>query len=807
MDNLIQDLRYGIRMLGKNPFFTLIAVLTLALGTGANTAIFSLVNAVLLKPLPFPEAEQLVMVWEDQSAIGFPRGDASLATYADWQAQQSSFEDMATLDWRSFDLIGDGEPEKIAAYGVSANFFSTLGLQPAIGRNFSLNEDKPGASKVVILSHSLWQRRYGGALDILERDIVLNGEKYRVVGVMPANFQFLQRYIGLWVPATLRAEKLIDRNNHYLTVVGRLKPGITVEQAQADILTISQRIARDYPDEAEGLASVVVPLREQLAGKVHQPLMLLLVAGGFVLLIACANIASLLLSRAATRRKEIALRTALGASRLRVVRQLLTESLLLAGAGGAGGLLIAVWSFALLKQLIPADMLLSTSLQIDMPVLGYALIVSLLTGVFFGLIPALQASKIDLNETLKQSGSRTSLGAGANRLRGAFVVAEVALALALLVGAGLLMQTVYHMRNQYSVFQPEQLLTLRTGLPDYKYDEPQKRVAFYDRTLERVQALPGVVSAGYTTSVPLQWKGGANGFTIEGRQPEPGAAINAIHRQVSAVYLQTIGIALRQGRYFEESDDQRSIPVAIVNETLARQYWQDGEALGKRFKLGTPNAPWVTIVGVVADVRQMGMDIPVKAEMYFPYRQITSHAWYAPRDLVIRTTGDPMTLVAGVRQEIQAIDANQPISNVATMERLLSEEAAPRHLGMMLMAGFAGLALLLAMLGIYGVLSYFVAQQSCEIGIRIALGAEASDILKLVMKKGMGWVLLGVALGSIVTFVLTRLLVSLLFEVSATDPLTFVFVALLLIVVALLACLIPARRAARVDPMIALRYE
>ena len=815
METLWHDLRYGFRTLTKNPGFSFIAVVSLALGIGANTAIFSLVNAVLLKPLPFPEPERLVMVWEDQSSIGFPRAEVAPANYVDFKAQNQTCEDMAALNWKNFNLTGDGEPERVLAHGVTANFFPMLGIQPAVGRNFSVEEDKPGAPRAAILSYGLWQGRYAGDSVIVGRDILLNDEKYAVVGVMPAGFQFLQGEIGVWVPIALNQQQLADRDNHYLTVVARTKRDVSVEQAQTDILTISQRIARDYPDDAENLKSAVVSMREQLSGTVRRPLIVLLVAVGFVLLIACANIAALLLSRAATRRKEIALRTALGASRIRIIRQLLTESTLLAGAGGALGLLVAAWSFTLLKQLIPASMVISTGLRIDLPVLGYALMVSLVTGIIFGLAPALQASKIDLNQALKQGGGRTSSGAAGYKLRGAFVVAEVALALVLLIGAGLMIRTVFNLRSQYSTFQPEKLLTLRTTLPDNKYrdlsqyieKEHAHRVAFYDQVLERVSTLPGVISAGYTTSVPLAWKGGANGFTIEGRQPEPGVPTNAIHRQVSAAYFQTMGITLREGRYFDDRDGQQSMPVAIVNESLALAYWPSGDAVGKRFKLGVPDAPWMTIVGIVADVRQMGMDIPVKAEMYLPYRQIASHPWYGPRDLVVRTSGDPMSLVSGVREVIRSVDPDQPISNIATMEDLLTRETGSRRLGMILLSAYAGLALLLASLGIYGVLSYLVVQQMPELGVRLALGALPRDILGLVLKKGAVLVLSGVAIGAIAAFAMTRLMASLLFGVSATDPAIFLGISLLLTGVALAACFVPARRATKVDPMVALRYE
>jgi putative ABC transport system permease protein len=814
METLWKDIRYGMRSLLKYPGFTAVAAITLALGIGANTSIFSLVNAVLLRPLTFAEPDRLMQVFEDASAIGFPRGDVASGNYADWKRQQAVFDDMAALTPRSFSLTGEGDPERILAHAVTSNFFPLLGIQPALGRNFSAEEDKPGAGKATVVSFGLWQRRYGGQANIVGRDILLDGEKYTVVGVMPEGFQFLVSTVGLWVPVAFTPQQLADHDNHSLTVVARLRPGVTPAQADTEIQTISQRIARDHPDDAEGLRSVIVPLHEQIVGNVRRPLLMLAVAAGLVLLIACANIASLQLSRAAGRGKEIAVRAALGASRARIVRQLLAESVLLACVGGALGLLVALWSFALLKQLIPAGLTLSTSLKIDLPMLGYALIVSFITGILFGLAPALQASKIDLNEALKQGGSRTSSGVRGNKLRGAFVVGEVALALVLLIGAGLMIQTIYHLLGQYSLFHPEKLLTLRTILPDSKFrdvgeyqaKEHAKRVAFHDQVLDRVNALPGVVSAGYTTAVPLSWKGGSNGVLIESRQAETGRKPNAIHRQISSGYFQTMGIGLRAGRYIDDRDGQQAIPVAIVNESLARE-WRGENPLGKRFKLGVPNAPWVTVVGIVADVRQVGMDVPAKPEMYLPYRQIASHPWYSPRDLVIRTTGDPTDIVAAVRREIQAVDRDQPVSNVATMEELLVKETGSRRLGMILLSVFGALALLLASLGIYGVLSFFVAQQTREIGVRLALGAQLHDVLGLVLKKGMCWALLGVAMGLVAAFALSRLLASLLFGVSATDPITFAAIALILTTVALLACYLPARRATKVDPLVALRYE
>ena len=813
MESLVKDLRYGFRSLLKHPGFTAIAVLTLALGIGANTAIFSLVNAVLLRALPFAEPDRLVMVWEDASFAGFPRNTPAPANYADWKAQNQVFEDMAAFDERSFNLTGDGEPEKIEAYGVTANFFGLLGVRPVLGRAILPEDDKPEANKVVIISHSLWQQRYGGERNIEGRELLLSGEKYTVIGVMPAGFQFMESHIGLWVPIAFTTEKLADRGSHYLTVFARMKPNITVAQANADIQTIQQRISHDHPEQARQLGAYVMPLRDQLAGDVRRPLLVLLVAVGFVLLIACANIANLLLSRAASRSREIAVRTALGASRVRIVRQLLIESLLLASAGAVCGLLLAKVSFAFLQRLIPDGLSLSTQLNLDLQVLGFTVMLALLTAVIFGLVPAFQASKIDLNGALKQGGGRTGLNAGGNRLRSFMVVSEVALALVLLVGAGLLIQTFLKLRDQYSGMRPENVLTMRTVLPRSKYADQPQRVAFIKQVLERVKSLPGVVSAGYTTTIPLVWKGGTSGFYPEGRTLEralgEGLSYDANHRQVSPDYLKTMGIPLLRGRPITDGDDERAMPVAVVNETMAKQYWPGEEAIGKRFKLGDPqdDIPWTTIVGIAGDVRQMGVDEHVKAEMYLPYAQIKEFAFYSPRDLVIRTSIDPLKMVAAVRNEIHQVDAAQPISNIRTMDEVLGEETASRSLAMTLLTIFAALALLLATLGIYGVLAYFVVQHTQEIGVRVALGAQQRNILGLVLKKGMTLTLLGVVIGLGAAFALTRLMASLLYGVSMSDPLTYATTAALISVVAFAACYLPARRATKVDPMVALTYE
>ena len=804
MNNLIQDIRYSLRGLLRQPAFTAVAVLSLALGIGANTAIFSLVNAVLLKPLAFTEPDRLAVLWEADPTRDVTQDNVAVGNYVDWKAQNSVFEEMAASAFRSFNITGDGEPEKVMASGVTENFFPLLGATPALGRNFLPDEDKAGGSKVMILSYGLWQRRYGGDRDILNKDIILNGEKHTVIGVMPANFRFLTNLIGLWVPAAFAPEELTQRDGQSLTVIGRLKPGVTFEQAQTDLGAITQRIAKDNPNTmSPRLTASVVPISEQVSGQSRQPLIMLMVAVGFVLLIACANTANLLLSRASSRRREIAVRSAVGATRRRIVRQLLTESLILSFLAGGLGLFVATFSFEFLKSLVPAG-LVPDSLRLDPRALGFALLVSILTGIIFGLVPALQASRVDLNEVLK-SGGRTGLSSGGGRLRGALVITEVALALVLLIGAGLLIQTLSNLREQYSLLQPEKLLTVRTVLQG-KYQEPAKRWAFYDDVLGRIKNLPGVVSASYTTSVPLQWAGGSNAFIIDGPPPPDNLAANALHRQVSPGYFETIGIPLRAGRYLDNRDDENSLWVMLVNETFATKYWPQESAIGKRVKFAD-DAPWITIVGVVADVRQMGMDQPVKQEMYLPFRQVQGFHFFKPRDLVIRTEGDPMQLVAAVRREIHAVDPNQPVSNVATLDEQLSNGTQRRRVGMTLLVAFAALSLLLAVIGIYAVLAFFVTNHRPEIGVRVALGAQKRDILGLVFKKGLTLALAGIVIGIAGAVAITRLMASLLFGVKPVDALTFAAVSICVLTVALLACYIPARRATKVDPLIALRYE
>lgn len=806
-DQMRQDAAYAYRIFRKQPAFTLIAVLTLALGIGATTAIFSLLDAVLLRALPFRDPERLVMLWEGAAQTNNQRYPLAPANYVDWKAQNQSFEDVAALEYTSYNLTGSGEPERIQAQKVTANFFALLGVTPVLGRSFLPEEDRYDGHKVALLSYGYWQRKFGGDAAVIGKEILLDEQQYMIVGVMPAGFQFLSKEMNLWTPKAFTREELLTRTESYLTVIARLKPGVTLTQALADSTAIVQRINREHPLSNYEWTASVIPLREELTGDVRLVLVVLMVAVGFVLLIACANIANLMLARGVTRNKEIAIRSALGASRGRIVRQLLAENVLLSLIGGSAGLVLAWFSFSFLKQMVPVAIALQANLQIDLKALGFTALLSVFAGVIFGLAPALQGAKVDLNETLKQSNYRAGSQATQRRLRNMLVVSEIALALMLLVGAGLLIKTFLKLRALDLGMRPENVLTLRTEPSPKKYSELPKRAAFYRQTLERVRTVPGVAAAGYATAAPLVQKWGSGSFTAEGREPVPGQ--NALSRQASPGYMETIGMKLLQGRFFAERDDSQASPVAIINETMARQYWPDENALNRRFKIGgvTSNKPWVTVVGIVADVKELGLDVPAKATMFFPYQQMADSFWNTPRELVIRVQGAPANVIAAVRQAIWSVDRDQPISNIRMMDEILADEMTERRVEMSLLAAFAALGLLLAALGIYGVLSYVVTQGTPELGIRIALGAQPADVLRLVLRQGMRLVAAGIGLGVMAALLMTRLIQTLLFDVTATDPTTFAGVALLLALIAMLACWIPARRAAKVDPLIALRHE
>ena len=807
METLWQDLRYGVRMLLKKPGFTFVAVLTLALGIGANSAIFSVVNAVLLRPLPYQDPERLALVWWSVPKLSLDVMPASAPDFNDWKNQNQVFERLAALEGLSFNLTGEGEPERVQGAAVSADLFPLLGVQASAGRTFSAEEEQPGRNKVVVLSHNLWQRRYGSDPKLIGQAIALNGESYIVTGVMPPGFRFPEgaEEINVWVPLAFDADVMSRRGHRYLIVVGRLKPGITLQQAQTEMNVVASRLAQQYPDTNTGWGIKVASLHAELTEDIGPALLVLLGAVGFVLLIACANIANLQLARATARQKEIAIRLALGASRFRLIQQFLTESVLLAVLGGALGLLLALWGVDALVHLLPADVPRLEQVGIDTYVLGFTLLVSLLTGIFLGLAPALQATKPDLTEALKEGGKTLMGSLRRSRVRSLLVISEVALALVLLIGAGLMIESFQHLRKVNPGFNPENVLKMDLALPEQKYAEDYQQAAFFQQLLEKVESLPGVLSAGVSTNPPLT-DDSKSDFSIEGRPPQAqGGEDAASYGSVSPNYFRALGIPIVKGRAFTEQDTSQSTPVVIISETMARRYWPDEDPIGKRLKQGDPEDPdpWLTIIGIAGDVRRYGLDEDLKPEIYFPYLQKPSPAMA----LVVRAFTSPTSMVAAVRNQVQAIDKEQPVYDVKTMDQLLAESVASRRLSMLLLGIFAALALVLSAVGIYGVISYSVSQRTHEVGIRMALGAQPWDILRLIVKQGMVLVIIGLLVGLAGAFAMTRVMSSLLYGVSATDPLTFIGLSLLLAGVALLACLIPARKATKVDPMVALRYE
>jgi putative ABC transport system permease protein len=810
MNTLWQDLRFGVRMLAKSPGFALVAVAALALGIGANTAIFSVVNTVLLRPLPFAQPERLVTVIPRDERDG-SLGDAhSYPNFTDLRAQKQLFEAAAAYSAANSFLLGSDEPELLRGLVTSADLFPMLGVRPALGRTFTAEEDKPGAQRVIVLSDGLWRRRFNADPAIVGKSITLTSGPITVIGVMPPGFKYPvgMAKVDYWLPLVPNVQPgtLTERGAVFLAVVARVRAGATLQQAQAELNRTSQQLAAAYPDSNTALGFMLRPLHEELVGDVRPALYVLLAAVGFVLLIACANVANLLLARAAARQREIAVRVALGASRWRIVRQLLTESLLLALAGGGLGLLLAMWGLDLLIAAAPQNIPRLHEAALDPVVLAFTVGVSLLTGVVFGLAPALQATKTDFNEALKEGGRSGGEGLRQNRLRAVLVVAEVALSLVLLVGAGLLMQSFTRLLKVDPGFRPEHVLTADVVARSNSYPKPEQRAAFFQQVLQRIAQLPGVEAAGAVSPLPLGGNFEAFSFTIEGHPPAPrGEEPSADFRITSADYFRAMSIPVQRGRAFSERDNASAPPVVIVNETFARHFFAGEDPLGRRMVVGTgaEDRPR-EIVGVVGDVRHAGLDAETTPEMYVPYLQESA----GRLTIVTRArAGDAGAIAASVRQSVREVDKDQPVYNVRPMTQLLADSVARRRFNMLLLGLFAAVALLLAALGLYGVMAYSVTRRTHELGIRIALGAQTRDVLRLVVRQGMALVAVGLVIGVCAALVVTRLIRTLLFGVSNVDPLTYAGVALLLLVVTLVACLVPARRATKVDPMVALRYE
>ncbi|HKY03324.1 MAG TPA: ABC transporter permease [Blastocatellia bacterium] len=818
METLLQDFRYGMRMLLKKPGFTAVAIIALALGIGASTSIFSVINTVLLKPLPYEDPQQVVMVWQTSKqaakVLGTARLPATYADFYDWRDQNSLFDSMAALDSWLVNLTGMDEPLKLNGARATPDLFSLLRVKPLIGRTFLPEEENPGAERVVVLSHGLWQQRFGADTGVVGRSITLNDASFTVVGVLPEDFRFTEgsnlprvfkfaARVDIWTPLVQTEARVKNRGNHNLAVVGRLKAGVTPEQAQAEMQTIARRIAEGYGGKPDESGTEVVSLREQIAGDIRPALLVLMGAVIFVLLIACANVAGLLLVRASARYKELALRTALGASRARLIRQLLTESVMLALVGGGAGALLALWGTDLLISLSPDTISHVAPQGVDLRVLAFTLAVSVATGVVFGLVPALASSKPNISETLKEGGRGATDSRG--RARNALVVAEIALALVLLVGAGLLIKSFAQLMRVDPGFNPDRVALMDVALPYARYGENPKRAEFFRQAVERIRSLPGVESVGINYSAPLSGADASNVFAIEGQPPlADGEWQSANLGTISPDYFRTLEIPLVRGREFTDQDSLDSQPVAIVDETMVRRYFGGDDPVGKRVRVG--GRDWLTVVGVVGSVKSESLEGESRPYIYVPYAQRPSF-WPSTTIAMRSRTNDTTGLIAAAKREINAIDKDQPVSNITTLAELYRKAAAPKRFSMALLSLFAGVALVLAGVGLYGVMAYSVSQRTHEIGIRMALGAQKSHVFNLVVRQAVSVALVGVSAGLVAALLLTRLMSSLLFGVSATDPVVYGAISLLLVAVVLLASYIPARRAMKVDPMTALRYE
>jgi putative ABC transport system permease protein len=809
METFLQDIRFGIRMLAKNRAFTIVALLTLGLGIGANTAIFSVVNAIVFRALPYAAPQQLVGVWTkdlNQPGSQYP---ASLPTFRDWQQQSHSFTGFAAYAFNRYHISGKEGPDETRAALTTANFFDVMGVAPVLGRPLQASDDH---QRVVVLGDPLWRRRFNADGNVVGKTIDLNSETFTIIGVMPPSFRFPTPDIELWsslapiydLPGGSRSSVGDWINNRSLRgyrVVGRLREGVLLEQAQAEMNTIAERLAKDYPDSNAGTGVVLVPLRTQMVGGYQKPLIVLLVAVGFILLIACANVANLMMSRTAARDREIAIRRAMGAGQLRLIRQMLTESILLASLGGLLGLLLASWGVQLLLGLTPKDIPRLEGVSVDRAALLFTFIVSIATGVLFGLAPAWHARSLSLNESLREGGRGIAGMARIKRVRGLLVMSEIALAVTLLIGAGLMLKSFQRLTDVNPGFKPDHLLTMAVGLQFVRYQDPAKQIAFFEQALQRIRSLPGVIAAGACTSLPPSYIQQGTGFSIEGRPVEAGSQQpSAIYMPATAGYLEALGLPLVRGRTIADADTAQAPGVVVINQTLASRFFPNEDPVGRRM---TISGVLRTIVGVVGDARYQGLGVEAGPQAYVPHAQSP----FPGMRIVVRTTTEPTSLIAAVRTQIQSVDSEEGPTRFAAMTELLSESVAQPRFNTFLIGLFAALAFILSAIGIYGVINYDVTQRTGEIGIRMALGAQAPDVVRLILTQGILLTLGGLAVGVAGAFALTRFLSGLLFEVRPNDPVTYVAVSVLLAVVALAACLVPARRATKVDPLVALRYE
>lgn len=800
MHALTGDLKYGLRLIRKSPAFSLVTIATLALGIGANAAIYSIVDAVLVRPLPYRDPDRLVMVWEDASYVSFPRNTPAPANYFSWRAMNRAFSDMAAARGAVANLTADGTPEQILGRRVTASFFDVLGVAPIAGRTFTEKEDR-SAAPVAVISYRLWQRRYSGSSNVIGSDILMNGSRRTIIGVMPPTFMFRNREHDFWTPMSFTPAEMAQRDSHYLWVVARLAPGVTVERAREDMNDVAARLAREYPESNARIGSVVVPLQEDLLGDARLQMVVLLAAAGCVLLVACANIAGLLLARALARRGEMAVRAAVGATSMRLAKQMIVEGMLLALAGGALGVALAPAAIRVLLTMVPNTVAVPQTSVLDPRLLGFALVLACTTGILFSLVPALQTARSSLNQALQQSG-RAAMG-GRGFARDSLVVAQIAVALVLLAGAGLLIRTLANLRSIDVGFHSNHLLTLRTTLPVPKYADPTARLAFYDGVIAGVRKLPGVENAAYISTLPFLSAGNTTGYRVEGQEPARGQDV--LYRIGTPNYLTTIGAELIEGRLPDDRDGRDSPWIVVINETFRRLHWPNEGALGRRVQFNSGAPRWRTVVGVVKDVRERGYELDMKPAAYVLYSQVLT-AW-APESLVVRTTIDPAGVASGVRRVIADVDPEQPISAIRTMDEILDLDVADRTTQTALLSAFAGLALLLCCLGLYGVLSYAVSQRTREIGVRLALGASANGVARLVIGRGLALTAIGLTIGLALAWMTTQGMRSLLVRVSATDATTFGGVVGLLLVIAFAACTVPALRAARVDPIQVLRQE